>query len=886
MIMQSDPHAALRNDVRLLGNLLGETLREQAGQSIFDKVEHIRSLAKQARGKDDWQPLLASMSELTDDELIPIARAFSAFLNYANIAEQHHRVRRRRDYQRKPDTPAQIGSIDELLPRLLAQGIAPKSIAECIAEMRVELVLTAHPTEVTRRTLRHKYTDIANILADLDHPDLTPTEHNGQLARLKRRIIAAWHTDEIRRTKPTPTDEAKWGFAAIERTLWNALPEFMRRLDTTLHHHTGYHLPLDAAPLRFASWMGGDRDGNPNVTAKVTAQVLLLARWEAAELFWHDINELRDDLSMKHCNTALREVVGDHPEPYRQLLRTVRQRLANTREWIEACLQGEGNNGSYNKPIYTEDSELLEPLQLIYQSLMDCGMQDIAQGSLLDCLRKVACFGLTLQKLDIRQESDRHTEAIAQMATHLQLGDYTSWGETRKQQFLLDKLQDSEPVIADDFIANDNVREVMNTFYLLAKQPECALGAYVISMATQPSDVLAVRLLQKTCGCQSPQRIVPLFETLNDLQGAADTIDALFNIPWYKQDINGHQEVMIGYSDSTKDAGFLTAAWAQYQAQEALTRVCKKHNIRLTLFHGRGGSVSRGGGPAHAALLSLPPGSVNGSVRVTEQGEVIDFKFGLPGIARRNLELYASATLEATLLPPAVPKNHWRELISQLSEQAVESYHSVVRENKDFVPYFQQATPAQELSRLALGSRPAKRKPEGGIESLRAIPWVFAWTQMRLMLPAWLGTGKALGSAVNNQQLEALREMTKQWTFFQMLMDMQEMVLAKADLSIASYYEARLVDTAPLLELGKTLRSQLQQAIDTIETITGHPLLHRIPVLRRSIDVRNPYVDPLHITEVEVMRRLRQQPQQDSPTLEHALQIAITGIAAGLRNTG
>lgn len=883
--MQSDPHAPLRHDVRLLGNLLGDTLREQAGQSIFDKVEQIRSLAKQARQSGDWQPLLALMSDLSDDELIPIARAFSAFLNYANIAEQHHRVRRRRDYQRNPDTPAQIGSLDELIPRLLTHNIAPETIAECIADMRIELVLTAHPTEVTRRTLRHKYTDIANILADLDHPDLTPTEHAGQLARLKRRIIAAWHTDEIRHARPTPIDEAKWGFATIERTVWDALPEFMRRLDTTLHQHTGQHLPLNAAPIRFASWMGGDRDGNPNVTAKITEQVLLLARWEAAELFWNDINELRDDLSMKHCNAALREAVGDHPEPYRQLLRTVRQRLANTREWVEARLRGEAD-GSYDKPIYSEDSELLEPLQLIYQSLLDCGMQDIAQGSLLDCLRKVACFGLTLQKLDIRQEADRHTEAIDVIAQHLNLGNYAEWDEARKQQFLLAELQNPRPLIPEDLTANDNVQEVLDTFHLLAKQPECALGAYVISMATQPSDVLAVRLLQQVCGCKTPQRIVPLFETLNDLQGAAEAIDALLSVRWYKQGIKGHQEVMIGYSDSAKDAGFLTAAWAQYQAQESLTEVCEKHAIRLTLFHGRGGSVSRGGGPAHAALLSLPPGSVNGSVRVTEQGEVIDFKFGLPSIARRNLELYASATLEATLLPPETPKAHWRELISQLSDQAVESYHSVVRKNEHFVAYFQQATPAQELSRLALGSRPAKRKPEGGIESLRAIPWVFAWTQMRLMLPAWLGTGHALNNALDTNQTESLQEMAQQWTFFQMLMDMQEMVLAKADFSIASYYESRLVEATPLLELGQQLRDQLQQAIDTIETITGHPLLDRIPVLRRSIDVRNPYVDPLHITEVEVMRRLRQQPEQDSPVLEHALQIAITGIAAGLRNTG
>ncbi len=870
----------------MLGSLLGDTIREQAGQLVFDQVEHIRSLAKQARNSGDWQPLLSVMGDLSDDELIPIARAFGAFLNYANIAEQHHRVRRRRDYQRKPDIAAQIGSLDELLPRLIAQGIDPDAIAQCLANMRIELVLTAHPTEVTRRTLRHKYSDIAAILADLDHTDLTPDERTGQLARLKRRIIAAWHSDEIRHTRPTPVDEAKWGFTTIERTIWDALPAFMRELDSALYAHTGQHLPLSSAPIRFASWMGGDRDGNPNVTAEVTERVLLLARWEAAELFWQDVNALRADLSMKPCSAELRDAVGEHPEPYRQLLRQVRQRLANTRDWAEACLAGDSPTEDYPKPIYRNDEELLAPLQMLHRSLLECGMREIADGSLLDCLRRVACFGLTLQKLDIRQEADRHTDTINAITEHLKLGSYADWDETKKQQFLLAELQNPRPLIADDLPADEEVQEVLSTFRLLARQPECALGAYIISMATEPSDVLAVRLLQKACGSRTPQRIVPLFETLNDLRGAADAIQALLNVAWYRQDINGHQEVMIGYSDSAKDAGFITAAWALYQAQEQLTEICRQHAVELTLFHGRGGSVSRGGGPAHAALLSLPPGSINGSVRVTEQGEVIDFKFGLPGIARRNLELYAAATLEATLSPPAPPQPAWREMMTQLSEQAVQAYHGIVRGNQHFVPYFQQATPAEELGRLALGSRPAKRRADGGIESLRAIPWVFAWTQMRLMLPAWLGTGEALANALNNGQTAQLQEMTGQWTFFRMLMDMQEMVLAKADHSIAAYYEARLVDDEQLQQLGMTLRDQLSQASTAIETITGHALLADIPVLRRSIDVRNPYVDPLHITQVEVMRRLRQHSEQPRPLLEYALQVAITGIAAGLRNTG
>ncbi|MEH6551609.1 MAG: phosphoenolpyruvate carboxylase [Pseudomonadales bacterium] len=884
--MDTDIQLALRDNVRLLGGVLGDTIREQVGEHIYLKVEEIRSLAKEAHQSQDWQPLLDVMSGLQDYQLVPVARAFTQFLNYANIAEQHHRVRRRLSIERAEAAP-EPGTMTELLPRLKNAGVSADDIYNTVSSMGIELVLTAHPTEVSRRTLLRKHHDIAYILKRLDSANLTPQERESQISRLRRRIIASWHTDEIRRHQPTPVDEAKWGFATIESTLWEALPEFLRKLDKQLLAHTGRRLPLNATPLRFASWMGGDRDGNPNVTSVVTEEVLLLARWEAADLLAQDIHELREDLSMGDCNAALLDYLGrEHREPYREVLRDVRTRLRNTRLWAEAKLKGEDFDGA----IYLNDEDLLEPLQVIYQSLLDCGMEEIAEGSLINIIRRVACFGLTLSRLDIRQESTRHADVINEITEYLKLGSYNDWSEDQKQAFLLAELQNPRPLISDSFPASPDVAEVLRTFKVLAKQPASALGAYIISMATHPSDVLAVRLLQLETGCKHPQRIVPLFETLDDLEGAQRTIDRLLSIDWYKNDIAGHQEVMIGYSDSAKDAGFFAASWAQYRTQETLSTTCKEHGVRLTLFHGRGGSASRGGGPARDALLSQPPGTINGSVRVTEQGEMIESKFGLQEIAQENIELYVCGTLEATLAPPAAPKDSWRTMMQALADESVTEYRRIVHHDPRFVPYFRCVTPEQELRRLALGSRPAKRKASGGIESLRAIPWVFAWTQMRLMLPAWLGTGKALASQLEQGHLIQLQEMAQQWTYFGMLLDMQEMVMAKTEQRVAAYYEQRLLEDDSQASLGTELRAGVEQAESVLQQISGQGLLEKNPDLKRSIELRNPYVDPLNITQAEVMRRLRLLDEDDSSELkqdlEQALMVSIGGIAAGLRNTG
>ncbi len=886
-------HAPLRDNVRMLGEMLGETLREQGGDALFDRIEHIRRLSVDARaGRTDVSAasaLLPALAALDGDALLHVVRAFNQFLNLANIAEQHHRVRMRRQTQRGA-TP-ELGTFPALAQALSQQGISADELAAVVRTLSVELVLTAHPTEVTRRTLMHKYDDIARRLAALDRGDLTPTERADMQAALLRTVSAAWHTDEIRHTRPSPVDEAKWGFATLEQTLWQAVPKFLRELDRWLLVQTGQPLPLECAPVRFGSWMGGDRDGNPFVTHTVTREVILLARWQAVDLFLRDVEQLQGELSMREASNELRAHVGDAPEPYRVLMKELRDRLRATREGIEALLVGrEVAAGS----VLQDDESLRAPLALAHRSLVACGMARIADGLLTDTLRRVSAFGLGLVRLDIRQESTQHTAALSAITRWLNLGDYAQWDESERQKFLLNELGSRRPLVDAGFRSSDvcdtAVREVLDTFAMISTQPRSAFGVYVISMAHAPSDVLAVTLLQKIAGVSTPLPVVPLFETLDDLEHAAASIDALLSLPLYRQRTGNYQQVMIGYSDSAKDAGYLAASWAQYRAQEALTAVCVKHGVQLELFHGRGGSVSRGGTPTRQALLSQPPGSVQGRIRVTEQGEMIRFKFDLEGVALENLEVYVASTLEATLLPPPAPEAAWRALMDHLSRLAVNSYRDVVRGEPRFVDYLRTVTPEQELATLALGSRPAKRRAEGGLDSLRAIPWVFAWTQIRLMLTAWLGTGQALHWLREHPERRAeFDAMLTRWPYFQAVIDMLEMVLAKADERIAAHYEQQLADES-LKPLGRVLRTNLLSTVEDLLALTGKPsLLAGNPVMQWSIAVRNPYTDPLHLLQAELIRRHRAalaQGGEVDPAIAQALKVTIAGIAAGMRNTG
>ncbi|MDH1718593.1 phosphoenolpyruvate carboxylase [Pseudomonas mosselii] len=874
----SDIDLRLREDVHLLGELLGETIRQQHGEAFLQKIEDIRHSAKADR-RGQGERLSSTLGDLAEEDLLPVARAFNQFLNLANIAEQYQLIRRR-DADRPEPFEARV--LPELLARLKAAGHGNDELARQLARLNIELVLTAHPTEVARRTLIQKYDAIAAQLAAQDHRDLVPGERQQVRERLRRLIAEAWHTEEIRRTRPTPVDEAKWGFAVIEHSLWQAIPNHLRKVDAALFEATGLRLPLESAPVRFASWMGGDRDGNPNVTAAVTREVLLLARWMAADLFLRDIDGLAAELSMQQASAALKDKVGDSAEPYRALLKQLRDRLRATRAWAHASLTG---TQPASAAVLVDNRELIAPLELAYQSLHECGMGVIADGPLLDCLRRAVTFGLFLVRLDVRQDAARHRDALSEITDYLGLGRYAEWDEERRITFLQAELNNRRPLLPAHFQPQAETAEVLATCREIAAAPAASLGSYVISMAGAASDVLAVQLLLKEAGLTRSMRVVPLFETLADLDNAGPVMERLLGLPGYRAGLQGPQEVMIGYSDSAKDAGTTAAAWAQYRAQENLVRICREHQVELLLFHGRGGTVGRGGGPAHAAILSQPPGSVGGRFRTTEQGEMIRFKFGLPGIAEQNLNLYLAAVLEATLLPPPPPEPAWRALMDQLAADGVKAYRDVVRENPDFVEYFRQSTPEQELGRLPLGSRPAKRRA-GGIESLRAIPWIFGWTQTRLMLPAWLGWETALNNALARGQGALLAQMREQWPFFRTRIDMLEMVLAKADAQIAEAYDERLVQPE-LLPLGAHLRDLLSQSCQVVLGLTGQPvLLAHSPETLEFIRLRNTYLDPLHRLQAELLARSRsREAALDSP-LEQALLVTVAGIAAGLRNTG
>ncbi|MBV1786910.1 phosphoenolpyruvate carboxylase [Marinobacterium sp. D7] len=868
----SDLHEDLRDDVRMLGESLGRTISSDLGPDFLERVEHIRQLAKAGRNQErpEHQQLLEALGELHEDEVLPVARAFTQFLNLANIAEEHHRVRRRLDNAAVQEAPDEL---QDLLTRLQQQGYSADQLLETLKTLNIDLVLTAHPTEVNRRTLIQKYDAITECLKQLDRGAPCQT-------RVDELINQIWHTDEIRKQRPTPVDEAKWGFAVLENSLWSAVPRFLRRLDTELRASLGRGLPLDCCPVRFSSWMGGDRDGNPNVTAEVTQEVLLLARWEALDLYIRSVDELRGELSMFRASAEMKAVVGDVDEPYRTLLGSLKHDLLITREGIESQL--DGYVPEVPLPVM-QPEQLLAPLQLCHRSLIECGMAGIAAGKLEDLIRRVACFGLTMVRLDIRQNADRHAAVLDELTGFYGLGRYTQWSETDKQAFLLRELNSRRPLLPRQWTPSAEVQEVLDTCRVVADADPSALGSYVISMASRPSDVLSVILLLREQGISHNLRVVPLFETLDDLDNACACIEALFEIDWYRSYVNGQQEVMIGYSDSSKDAGQLAAAWGQYRAQEALTALCARHKIKLTLFHGRGGTVGRGGGPSHTAILAQPPGSVAGSLRVTEQGEMIRFKFGVPELAIRNMELYTGAVLQATLAPAPAPDREWRDEMDSLAAAGLGSYRAVVREDPQFVPYFRCATPEQELAKLPLGSRPAKRRADGGVESLRAIPWIFAWTQIRLMLPAWLGSDSALGEAIDNGELPRLQHMYRNWPFFRTYIDMLEMVLAKSDISIAAYYEQRLV-SPELTALGSALRARLLKAVEQVKQVKSvKQLLDQNPVIRQSIDVRNPYIDPLHFLQAELLYRDRNQPDQ---RLEQALMVTMAGISAGMRNTG
>ncbi|WP_371195431.1 phosphoenolpyruvate carboxylase [Glaciecola sp. SC05] len=863
----------LKETIKYLGATLGETIEAELGSDWLARIEQIRHDGRHSsQGEDDSTTRLAStIASLDNQSLLTIGRAFAQFLNLANIAEQEFNSKAQ---QNMPLSEYFTQLLDDEKP------ISRAEVLSAIESLHIDMVLTAHPTEVTRRTLIHKHRALASQLQLLHNEQLSELEERKVKARIADLISQAWHTEEIRSIRPTPVDEARWGFSVIESSLWEAVPDFLRDLNDFLVTKFDSSLPLDAKPVQFGSWMGGDRDGNPFVTSKVTEEVLLRARRRSAKLFLQDINELYVELSMNACSEQLRAEVGEVKEPYRTILKPLILKLETTRDGTESSSKWIQNN-----------DELLGPLIVCYQSLLNCGMQVIANGALLNTIRRAYAFGVHLLKLDIRQDAQRHADVFSELTRYLGLGDYNQWSEEDKQAFLLRELNSRRPLVPKNWMPSDEVKEVLDTCQVIANNGRAGFGIYIISMASEPSDVLAVQLLLKESGVDWPMPVAPLFETLDDLNKSPNVMNALLNIDWYRGYINGHQHVMIGYSDSAKDAGSLAAGWAQYSSQEALVKIAEEHQIKLTLFHGRGGTIGRGGLPAKAAIHSQPPGSLKGGFRVTEQGETIRYKFGMPQLAKRSLSLYASAVVEAIISPPPEPKQRWRELIGDMAELACENYRKTVRYDEEFVPYFRVATPEQELGKLPLGSRPAKRKPSGGIESLRAIPWIFAWAQTRLVLPSWLGVMRAVEAVNTSDNKAEVQQMIEQWPFFASRLSMLDMVFKKADPAISEAYDKRLVPDH-LVHFGKALREELTQSMQSLLSITGHEhMMEDDPLGRNSMNIRAGYLQPLHYLQIELLDRIRKAEasaftDDDVATLERAMMVAITGIAVGIRNTG
>ena len=869
----------LQQRIRDLGTTLGETIAQELGQPWLQKIEDIRlagkgSIQGEQAATEQLKQLFLAMD---DNELLVVARAFSQFLNLANLAEQEAN-----------SAGEQADILAPLFAKLKQQQLAPEQVLAAVDKLNIDLVLTAHPTEVIRRTLIHKYSQLTDCLALLEQPSLSAWQKQQVVSRIAVLITQAWHTDEIRTARPTPVDEAKWGLAVIENSLWHAVPVFLRELDARLQQEYAIALPFDRVPVQLNSWMGGDRDGNPFVTAKVTQEVLWYARHRAAELFAQDISSLAAELSMSECTDEVLALVGPCKEPYRKLLRPLEQKFRQSFASIDACLR-EGDTVNGNPYIVSQD-ELLQPLLLCYQSLQDSGLAIVAEDRLLDTIRRAYCFGVHLLKVDVRQDSERHSQVFAELTQYLEIGDYSQWSERQKQDFLLAELQSKRPLIPANWHCSEAVKEVLDTCRVIAKNDPDAFGIYIISMASTPSDVLAVALLLDEMGVRWPMPVAPLFETLDDLDNSEQAMTQLFEVDWYKQRTQGHQHVMIGYSDSAKDAGALAAGWAQYRSQERLVALAAKHQLKLTLFHGRGGTLGRGGLPAYDAIRSQPPGSLDGGFRVTEQGETIRYKFGTVKLANKSLMIYAGAILESLLIPSPTPKEAWRLAMDEMADQGCKNYRAMVREHPDFVPYFRTATPEQELGKLPLGSRPAKRKPEGGVESLRAIPWIFAWAQTRLVLPTWLGVLPAIQGFW--QQAEANRElideMLAQWPFFKSRLLMLDMVFGKADAEISEAFEHRLVPEH-LKPIGVALRQELSDSIEQLLALLNQQeVMEQDPVGKASIAIRAAYLQPLHYLQIELLSRIRaQQNSDDMPNhLEQAMMVTIGGIAIGMRNTG
>ncbi len=895
----------LSSDIRALGFALGRVITGLAGRETFDAVETLRRLAKARRAGDGTadRQLAAAVASLTPQAAFNQAMAFTLYFELVNLAEENFRVRllreRRRAWLSGDGTPPQRESIETAIIELKEAGVDAPGMQALVDRVGIELVFTAHPTEAKRRTLLEKLRRLGQLLRD----DRAVTDP----ACIEREIASLWLTDRNRASRPEVQDEARTGLWFFDTTLFETLPRLQHDLVRALaNHYPGVKAP--ATWLTFGSWIGGDRDGNPNVTAQVTAEVLLLHRRLAIEKLRLSSRELartltvsdrRDAISVevrklakesRHFSKHMEQIGHRYPhEPYRLLLGLLRERLAHAvsemRDAVTVTARTVGDE------TWLTAETVRETFQTIHQSLAAGRGALLVNGELADAEHNLSVFGLHTARLDLRQHSSQHATAIAEV---LERPDYEKLNEVDKRALLLASLATARPLAVEALARFTAVaRHVLEPLHLAAvagkKFGPQALGIYIISMTDDVSDVLEVELLQRLTGANLP--IAPLFETLDDLQRAPEILTALFTLPG--RPAPAHQHVMLGYSDSNKDCGYLTANWALYEAQETISRTCRQHGVKVTLFHGRGGSIARGGGPAAKAILAQPAGLRDGGIRVTEQGEVLSTRYHDPDLAHRILEQMTYGVLlgtHAAQSETTVPAE-WREAMAAMSAAGFAAYKALVHDDPEFLQFWREATPIDEISNLNYGSRPTYRRATQSVADLRAIPWVFSWMQSRFNFPGWFGLGSALEAVLKRgpSGRRLLRTMHQEWPFFQTLIDNAQLTLRKADMGIAELY-ARLVENERVRKrVLAVLGAEFARTEKAILKVTAQRrLLSQEPVLRRSVELRNPYIDPLNYIQVDMLRRLRsgKLSEEEAAAARRVVELTINGISGGLKNTG
>lgn len=907
----TEPARTLSDDVYLLAGLLGEVLQSSSGDRAFALTEEARSNAKALRGGDQSAGgvLDALVHDLSADEAESLVRSFTNYFQLINLAEDSERIRRIRAREMRVPGPRR-GSVREAIGLLAERGVSAERLSDILEHAQIRLVLTAHPTEARRRTIIAKLARIFTILRELDERSLTDDEELRLCQRLAHTIEELWYSDEVRAIGLTVLDEVRTSLVYLLSTFVDVVPQIYRDLEAAIIEYYP-DLQLDLPPLLMpGTWIGGDRDGNPFVTPEVTLQALDIMRNAALGLLESKLIDLSGRISVAETISGpaplLDPLIAELGEMFPETAATVarlnagepyRQGLTLMRERVRAALEDRASG-------YPASADLIEDLWLIDRSLRDQGADRIADGDLRDLIRTAQVFGFHLAVMDIRDHAKRNAGAIAEILHGAGVSPaFLALSEPERIALLVGEIENPRPLAPRNLGAfSAETREVVSTFRMIeaaiSGRHRGAIETYVISGAETVSDVLTVLLLMKDAGLADPGggnarlSIAPLFEQDEGLRNATATMGQLLNLPVYRRALASRgdvQEVMVGYSDSNKEIGFFGSAWALYSAQRDLTRLFGEHGVRQQFFHGRGGAIGRGGGPTNVAILAQPPGSVNGKIKLTEQGEVIASRYATTPIARRELELVTGAVLASSVELLATPElsklARYEEVMSQITSASVAAYRDLVYGDPDFVRFFEEATPIAEISRLQIGSRPARRKQTHRIEDLRAIPWVFSWTQSRFLLPGWYGVGTGLAAAREQYGPDILTSMARDWPFFAATIGNAEMALAKSDLDIAARY-ASLVQDADLRDrIWNRIAGEHALAVSEILTLTDQDrLLERDPVLRRSIDRRNPYVDPISFVQVELLRRARNGAADDD-TMRTILR-TVNGIAGGLKNTG